>query len=235
MYGRTLGTMAAAVLVACGGPAPVMMGNDAGITIPTDSGVMCANHIPNPDPNIANPMYGTLMGRSFQEFSVMGPTGPVATPLVDCDGHPHYFYGEQYCSATHRFTVVSIAAGWCNPCMAESMLITDQLVNRYGSRGVRVIQVLVQDANHLAPTQAFCRQWASTFGLSIAPNAAGVGSYELIDPQGITNEYFPDGYLPSTLIIDNQGVIRFHEDGLDAQNGMLTSIVGQLDRLLAGP
>jgi hypothetical protein len=120
--------------------------------------------------------------------------------------------------------------------MMESGLMRDQLDNMYGPRGVRVIQVLVQDPSRNTPNGAFCHQWASTFNLTVVPDAmTGLGNYELYDPMGITNQYFPDGYLPSTLIIDNHGVIRWHEDGLDAQNGQLTSIRAQLDMLLAGP
>ncbi len=219
MNDRAWGTLAAVALLAgCGASAPTPA-NDAGIIVPTDTGALCANHVPDPDHNASDPAFGTLVGRSFADFT-----------LNDCNGTPREFYGDGYCSASTRFTVISIAAGWCHPCQMESSQLTDAIVNVYGPRGVRVIQIVVQDANYQPPGGAFCNAWASMYNLTVSPNASGVGNYELMDPGQITNQYFPDNALPSTLIIDSQGIIRFHEDG--ASTG-LASLTTELDALLS--
>lgn len=214
---RNLASIAAVgFLAACGSSNP-SGGNDAGISLP-DTGVGCAHHIPDPDHNPADAPYGTLIGRSFANFT-----------LNDCNGNPYEFYGHDYCDSHLTFTVVSIAAGWCHPCQQESDLLTSNVVNVYGPLGVRVIQVLVQDPFGNPPDAAFCNDWVSMHGLSITPNAAGVGNYELLDPAQLTNPFFPDNALPSTIIVDSDGIIRFHEDGATES---LASMTSALDRLL---
>jgi hypothetical protein len=224
MSGRKVAVAVVAMaLVACGSSNPTMAA-DMGVVVPNDGG-MCANHIPDPN-NPADPMPGTLIGRAFLPLS----SDPLGFTLPDCNGTQHSFYSEAYCSPTNRFTVLSIAAGWCHPCQMESSELTANVVNVYGPRGVRVIQVLVQDPAGAAPNSAFCNQWVSTYNLSVTPNSAGMGNYELMDVDQVLNASFPDGSLPSTLIIDSMGVIRFHEDG--ATSG-LASLTSELDRLLA--
>lgn len=221
MNGRNWGSVVAVALVAaCGSPTPVMTGNDAGVVVPMDTGVACGHHVPDPTNNPADPPYGTLVGRSFSDFT-----------LNDCNGTPHEFYAEGYCRAEHTFTVISIAAGWCMPCQYESSQFTDTIVNQYGPRGVRLIQILVQDPDHNPPGGAFCNQWVNTYNLTVTPNAAGVGNYELLDPAQITNAFFPDNALPSTIIIDSEGVIRYYEDGTTES---LAGLTAKLDCLLAG-
>jgi hypothetical protein len=211
---------AMAFLAACGGTPPTTTENDTGVTVPVDTGTAatCGNHIPNP--SAGDPDYGTLVGRSFREFS---------SALSDCNGGSHTFYDSDFCDSTTTYTVVSIAAGWCHPCQMESAILTDNVVSVYGPHGVRVIQLLVQDPNYQQPNAAFCNQWVSTYGLSVVPDGAGFGNYELLDPAQVSNVYFPDGALPSTLIIDNHGVIRFHENGASES---LASLTSELDRLL---
>jgi hypothetical protein len=174
--------------------------------------VTCGNHVPDPDLIPSDPPFGTTNGRSFRTFT-----------LGDCDGDAYDFYGADYCDPAIRFTVVNIAAGWCVPCMMESAMLTDRVVTPYGPRGVRVIQILVQDASYDRPDEADCHAWVDTYGLT---------NVELLDPDQITNRYFPDGSLPSTIIIDDMGVIRWHENG--AVDG-LTTLIEALDTFLAEP
>jgi hypothetical protein len=224
MNERVIGSIAAAALLAaCGGAAPA--GNDGGIIIAPDTGVACANHIPVGEAG-GDPRYGTTMGTSFREFS---------TPLQDCNGGSHTFYDATYCDAGTTYTVISIAAGWCHPCQMESDLLTDNIVHAYGPHGVRVVQLLVQDPAYHVPDAAFCNQWVTTHGLSVTPTMAGShydltsGNIELLDPAQISNIYFPDGSLPSTLIVDSHGIIRFHENG---ESPDLASLTSELDSLL---
>jgi Redoxin len=212
---RTLGMFlvaaAALSLVACeekrGGPGP---GVDAGSGGGTDAGpgvdagpgaVACA---------IPDDGFGTDTGRKLRAFS-----------LNECDGTPFTFYDDEFCSAEHRLSVISIAAGWCVPCQHESAQLKARVQDIYEPRGVRVIQVLVQDEARRPPTASFCDGWVRRYGLT---------NTELLDPAQITNIYFPDNSLPSTIIVDRTGTIRFRENG--ATDGLVT-LTAALDALLA--
>jgi hypothetical protein len=207
---KRMGLGAVLFLAACGGSPTTT--TDAAISVPdtgpaVDSGVACANHIPNPDTN-PDERYGTSEGRQFRPFT-----------LPTCDNTPYDFYGEDYCQATTRLTVLSIAAEWCAPCQAESSMLMDRIVVPYGDQ-VRVIQVVVQNASHGPADAALCQRWTDTYGLE---------NVELYDAEQITNSYFPAGSLPSTVIIDNTGTIVYYENG--AVDG-LTTLTDQLDLLL---
>lgn len=227
MSARISMSFSAAILaVACNGGGATS-GNDAGIVVPQDTGGgMCAHHVPDPTHNPADPPFGTLVGRSFGDL--VG-SGNADFTLNDCNGTPHSFYSEDYCDPDHTFTVISIAAGWCMPCQYESSQFTAQVVDVYGPLGVRVIQILVQDPGGNPPDGAFCNGWVSTYGLSVTPDATGRGNYELIDPSQITNPFFPSGSLPSSIIVDANGIIRYYEDGTTES---LVGLTSELDRLL---
>lgn len=154
--------------------------------------------------------YGTNVLSKFEPFT-----------LEQCDGTPYSFHNEDYCMS--RLTVISIAAGWCPPCIRESMLLTETITEPYREAGVRVIQILVQKADYTAPDYAFCNDWVSRYGLT---------NIELLDPIGVTAHYFPGNSLPSTIIVDDEGIIRFRENG--ATEG-LVSLKAKLDELLAEP
>ncbi|UJR83750.1 TlpA family protein disulfide reductase [Sandaracinus amylolyticus] len=153
--------------------------------------------------------YGTSEGRTLRPFT-----------LNRCDGTPFEFYGaaEGYCDAT--FTVLTIAAGWCQPCHMEAALIQSNIAEAYADRGVRVVQVLIQDPGPAPPTPAYCQQWVENYGITFP---------ELTDPNQLTQIYFPDNALPATLIVDSNGVIVHHEVGVSNE---LETITAALDRLL---
>lgn len=155
------------------------------------------------------PPYGTRLSARMEPFT-----------LPDCDGNDYSFYNEEWCAST--LTVVSIAAGWCPPCIAESRQLTRRVTDVYRDRGVRVIQVLVQDESYREPSAEFCHGWVDTYGLT---------NIELRDAYGVMQIYFPDGVLPDTMIVDREGIIQFREHG--ATDG-LTTLTAALDRLLAG-
>lgn len=178
---------------------------DAGATPPPTAddagGMMPACSLP------AAP-FGTDIGRKLEPFT-----------LETCDGTPYEFYNDEYCSTT--FTVISIAAGWCVPCQEESMVLSDTITEPYRERGVRVLQILVQDEDYLEPDAQFCNRWVSTYNLT---------NVELLDPMQITSIYFPTNSLPETIVVDGRGVIRFRESGSTQGLGRLRTA---LDGLLA--
>ena len=139
--------------------------------------------------------------------------------LDQCDGSPYAIYNEDFCSA--RFTVLGIAAGWCNPCIYETGMLP-ALQAEYEPQGVRIIQVMYQDEDYRAASNAYCQAWVDRFGLT---------NVELNDPSQKTQIYFPDGALPSTVIIDSTGTIVYREN---AASSNLSSLRTKLDELLAG-
>jgi hypothetical protein len=209
----TLVTAGLLALAGCSNAPPAMMiGTDAGPLPMVDAPVdPCAAPIPP-----ATAPYGTSAGRSFRPFT-----------LENCDGSgPYSFYGDnQWCEPTHRLTLISIAAVWCVPCQMESALLTDAITEPYRDRGVRVIQILVDGRTRGGgAVMADCTGWVSTYGLT---------NVELLDSGGAeTGRYFPSGSLPSTIIVDDEGIIRFYEDGVRVG---LTTLTATLDALLAEP
>jgi cytochrome c biogenesis protein CcmG, thiol:disulfide interchange protein DsbE len=152
--------------------------------------------------------FGAIAGRNLRGFT-----------LQDCSGTDYSFYNEEFCEA--ELTVISIAAGWCPPCITESEELEAEINEVYAGQGVRVIQILTQTADYSAPDLAYCQGWVDRFGLS---------NVELIDPAQLTGIYFPDNALPSTIIVDREGVIRFRENG--ATDG-LTSLKSGINAVLA--
>ena len=170
--------------------------SDGGVIL-LDDGGMC---------DIPQGPYGTRVGAKFAPIT-----------LNTCDNQPYEFYNQDFCSA--KLTVFGIAAGWCGPCMQESMQLHRIISQGFAGR-VRLIQTLIQDPNYRAPNSAFCNQWKTTYGLT---------NTELMDPSQLTNIYFPDGSLPSTVIVDGDGIIQYRENGVSEN---LQDIVDKLNQLL---
>jgi hypothetical protein len=191
--------------VGCGNT-PVV-GTDAPVPVTDAPGDTCG-----PPVLSGGDIFGSSVGTYFENWT-----------LQECDGTPYTFYNEEYCAPEHTLTVVSIAGIWCVPCQNESAQLTDVITEPYRDRGVRVLQIIVDGQTPgTSFTPAECQQWVDTYGLV---------NTELMDPGGdVTNRYFPDGALPSTLIIDETGQIRFRENG--ATMG-LVSLTSALDSLLA--
>jgi hypothetical protein len=212
---KFLTTLAAlAALSACTNPPPVAPMTDSGTPDMTDAGTTvdpCAA----PVPDTAHP-YGTSVGRSFRPLT-----------LENCDGSGLYsFYGDnEWCEPDHRLTVVSIAGVWCVPCQMETAQFESRITAAYAGRGVRLIQVVVDGpVRGGGATLGDCQGWVSRYGLT---------NTELLDSGGaMTGPFFPSGSLPSTIIIDEEGIIRFYEDGVSVG---LSTLTAEIDSLLAEP
>lgn len=191
------------VAMGCGGGTPTAT-DDAAMPV-TDTGpaMLCAN--------VPTSGFGSSEGRRLENFT-----------LPQCDNTDYSFYNDTFCAPEHTLTVLSIAAEWCGPCQVESSMLTDRISIPYASRGVRVIQILVQDADYGPPDLNLCNRWVARFNLT--------DNIELIDPNGTTAGAFPTGSLPSTLLIDETGTILYREDGVS--DGLAT-IRAEIDRALA--
>ncbi len=91
----------------------------------------------------------------------------------------------------------------------------------YDPADVRLLQIIIQDEGFNPPTPEYCRGWVNRFGLS---------NTEVIDPAQLTQAFFPDNSLPSTVIINNSGEILHRENGISDPD--LSSLRNTIDGLL---
>lgn len=93
-----------------------------------------------------------------------------------------------------RVVLVNIWATWCQPCRVEIPSI-ERLYRAYGSRGLNVVAVSIDDPGTEPAIRAFVRDMGMTFQV-------------LHDPSGrIEHAYQTTGY-PETVIVGKDGVIR---------------------------
>lgn len=174
------------------------------------SGCMTAPPTTDVDCFDAEATFGTSEGACFAPLD-----------LPRCDGSAFEFYGAADGFADARFTVVTIAAGWCNPCRVEAAQMQERLVEAYADQGVRVVVPVVADNDFNEPTQSFCQDWVDQYTLT---------NPVLLDAASITQVYYPGSMLPATIIVDSEGRIRAREFG--TSTGLETTRAN-LDRLLA--
>ncbi len=190
-------------IAGCGGTPPATTMDDA-FTPQPDAGptTLCEN--------VPTENFGSREGRALENFT-----------LPQCNNVDYSLYNEDFCDPDHTLTVINIAAEWCAPCIEESRQLTDLVVRPYAPRGVRVIQIIIQNADYGPPDLDLCNRWVARFNLT--------ENIEVIDPAGVTAGAFPSGLLPSTVILDETGTIIHREDG--AAPGLVT-LRAELDAAL---
>lgn len=179
---------------------------------------------PTPDASIGacawDGPYGAIVG------SRMRPLGTVAQgndfDLQDCNGDSYAFPDQATCDA--KLTVISIAAGWCGPCIAESRVLEAEINQMFDPADVHVVQVITQDANFNPPPAGYCTEWVERFGLT---------NTQLVDPAQLLQPFFPENSLPSTIIVDNEGLILDRLTGIEAGPNPVAQLHDSLVRLLA--
>jgi hypothetical protein len=160
-------------------------------------------------PNPAGP-YGSAVGRLFQPFALTACNRSGADATWRFDG-PDFF--------TSNVTVVAIAAAWSVPDQRQAAMLQTQIVDYYAGRGVRFVQVLVQNSDMSPATAAACNAWVSRYGLSFP---------ELIDPAFVTRPFA--AAFPAYVIVDRCGRIVRREYGSDVGlSGMRAAIDDALD------
>ena len=90
--------------------------------------------------------------------------------------------------------MINIWATWCRPCRAEMPTI-EQLHRTYGSKGLRVLAVSVDEPGAESQIRDFVKELGLTFQI-------------LYDSRGeISDRYQTEGY-PETIIIGRDGIVR---------------------------
>lgn len=206
-------TLAALALTGCGSDTTTPAAQPDAATADATTNVDAAVDAPAADTGPARTYpagpYGSRTCARFEPFT-----------LNQCDGTPWNFAQDDFFTSTA--TVVIIGAGWCVPCQMEARQIESEL-GPYRERGVRIVQVLVQNPDRTAITPAFCNTWVNRYGLTIP---------ELMDPQQTLQPYYPGLAFPGNLIVDGRGVIRYRAYGTETG---LTAIKAALDDVLANP
>jgi peroxiredoxin len=174
-------------------------GDDAG-----PGGAVCSYAAPDPDFVYPAGPYGVQVGDVLAPFSYQ-----------DCDGKP-----VTLAEVLSQGDVVlfNVATGWCPRCTAETSKIETALHQAYCARGLRIVQVLTEDAQSNPASASFCAEWRARYGLTYPV---------LIDPGHTTAPYFAGGAQPLNLLVDRLGVIRYRSVGVQAQ-GLPAAIEGLL-------
>ncbi|MCA9628344.1 MAG: TlpA family protein disulfide reductase [Myxococcales bacterium] len=121
--------------------------------------------------------------------------------LLDCDGNTTTV-DQMRCD--HKLTLVSIGAGWCEPCQDEA-LVMEELYNRYSDRGLQVVQFMYADVEGFLPGPEFCRTWRDTYSLT----------YPIyVDPQSNTLQFLELGVTPVNLLLNERGKVVWFAPGV---------------------
>lgn len=121
--------------------------------------------------------------------------------LLDCDGNA-ITVDEMRCD--HSLTLVSIGAGWCEPCQQEAVVMQN-LYDRYSSRGLNVVQFMYADADGFLPGPEFCRTWRDSFSLTYPV---------YVDPQSNTLQFLKLGVTPVNMLLDERGKVVWFAPGV---------------------
>ncbi|MFO7567002.1 MAG: TlpA disulfide reductase family protein [Enhygromyxa sp.] len=148
--------------------------------------------------------YGTALGQRIANFS-----------LVDCELQAVEF-ADLFCKREDEYgdynkaILLSIGAGWCEPCKAETAELTPEVLEPLHDQGLEIVQVLFEDDQAMPPTSSFCRVWRDElfgeplgFPVWLDQSFSWADAF-LLDPQSAT---------PVSMLIDANGNIRWKVEG----------------------
>ena len=99
-----------------------------------------------------------------------------------------------------KVVLVDIWASWCAPCM-EEMPLLDEMAGRLKQKGVQIIAVSVDEDKESAQTFLSSRP---SWSLTVAH-----------DPKGKLPEVLQPGKMPSSYVVDADGIIRYVNEGFE--------------------
>lgn len=111
-------------------------------------------------------------------------------------------------------------ATWCGPCQAATPTL-GSLYKEFGSRGLRVVGLSVDDPRSVAVVKPFMKHFGMTYIVSASPAANGRAQYAAYHVSGI----------PSQLLIDKKGIVRWSQSGYSENEAQ--ELTPLLKRLLA--
>ncbi len=180
--------VAVASVAGCGSDSA---GNDAG-AVNIEPPAEC--RLGTPPDNWTYPAgpYGGELNDTLENFTVK-----------DCDGN-EFTFGDVL--AQSELVLLNIGAGWCEPCVDETMILDADVFRRFCPRGLRVVQVMFEDEDSEIPSTLFCKQWRDQFNLSFPV---------LVDQLFVTEQYFTSvlSQTPINFLIEPDGTIVFKSTG----------------------
>ena len=99
-----------------------------------------------------------------------------------------------------KVVLVDIWASWCAPCM-EEMPLLDEMAGRLKQKGVQIIAVSVDEDKDSAQTFLSSRP---SWSLTVAH-----------DPKGRLPDALQPGKMPSSYVVDAEGIIRYVNEGFE--------------------
>jgi cytochrome c biogenesis protein CcmG, thiol:disulfide interchange protein DsbE len=131
----------------------------------------------------------TLLGREFALVTVGSRAPNFHAETIDTP--PRRKSLAEY---SGRVVVLNIWATWCAPCRQE-MPSLEVLQKAYGSRGLAIVAVSVDDSDATAVVRGFVREYGLTFDV-------------LHDASGSVRDIYQTTGVPETFVIARDGVIR---------------------------
>jgi hypothetical protein len=170
--------------------------------------------------------YGTQVGQRIANFG-----HPDGTTIIDCDGNEIEFadfmcersmYAGKYPEAApsdyqahNRAILLSIGAGWCEPCIEETEELMPKVFEPLYPDGLEIVQIMFQDDDAQPPPKSFCREWRDErFDEKLE-------FFVVLDQTfGWADEFLlmPESSTPVTMLIDANANIRFKLEGEKPKN-----------------
>lgn len=159
---------------------------------------LSARHFSEPIVTQQPASVGPLLGNIRPDFQLANNAGEFVSP-ADYSG---------------KTLLVNFWATWCAPCRQEMPMLMD-LQRNYGSRGLQVIGIALDDAQSV-------NSFVQTYGISYP---ILVGSEDVF---ATSTAYGNDeGVLPFTVLVDKTGVVRWQYAGI-IQHAEITKLLSDL-------
>ena len=114
-----------------------------------------------------------------------------------------------------QVVLINFWATWCGPCRKEMPLL-EQIQKKYAPLGFTMLGVNVEEDTRLMDT--FLREVPVTFPI-------------LLDPANGVSKLYNVSAMPSTVIVDRKGTVRFiHQGYLPGDEGKYQDLIRQLIR-----
>jgi len=110
-------------------------------------------------------------------------------------------------------------ATWCGPCRMATPTL-ESLHKKFGSRGLRVVGISVDQPDSVAQVRPFVKAFGVTYLVSASPIANAWAA----------RAYHVDG-IPAQYLIDKKGIVRWSQSGFAPDEG--PELAARIRKLLA--
>ena len=146
---------------------------------------LSARYFAEPIPGSQSPAAGSLVGDLRPDFTLANNKGEFVS-LSDFEG---------------KTVLLNFWATWCAPCREEMPMLVD-LQRQHGATGLQVIGIALD-------SQEKVKSFVSTYGITYPVLVGEADVFQTSAAYGNT-----EGVLPYSVLIDNQGIIRWKYAGI---------------------